>query len=42
MKVVEPVLSDLFPEGRGVSLDKVLPWLYCIYHRKEEAKLAEE
>jgi hypothetical protein len=25
-----------------MSLDKVLPWLYCTYNRKEEVKLAEE
>ncbi len=42
LKVVDPVLKDLFPEGKSMSLDKVLPWLYCNYDRKEETKQAEE
>jgi hypothetical protein len=42
LKVVEPVLKDLFPEGQTKNLEKVLPWLYCTYDRKEETKQAEE
>lgn len=42
LKVIKPVLEDLFPQGRTKSLSDVLPWMYCTYDRKEEIKQIEE
>jgi hypothetical protein len=38
MAIVEPVLKELFSNGRAMTLEKVLPWLYCTYDRKPEAQ----
>jgi hypothetical protein len=42
LRVIEPVLKKLFPKGLTMNLEKVLPWLYCTYDRKEEIKKMEE
>lgn len=44
LKIIEPQLALLFPppSSRITNLEKVLPWLYCTYDRKEEVKALEE
>jgi hypothetical protein len=35
MKIIEPILKALFPNGKMTSLSEVLPWKYCTYDLKE-------
>ncbi len=38
LKIIKPELDNLFPKDhRTMSLEDVLPWLYCNYDRKPEA-----
>jgi hypothetical protein len=38
LEIIKPELKNLFPEGKTTNLESVLPWLYCTYDRKPEAR----
>lgn len=38
LNIIKPELLKLFPAGRTMDLERVLPWLYCTYDRKPDAR----